>query len=95
MLEFLLGRGGVFADTEAEHRYVNQIREAAGAFDHLQSRKCGPAGRPCGAEVERYAWLPQLHLPAAQWKTFAMYADLLAGHGTHVSSLPVRMGMGT
>ena len=46
MLEFLLGRSGVFADTEAEHRYTNQVREAAGAFDHLQSRRCGLGTTP-------------------------------------------------
>ncbi len=44
MLEFLLGRAGVFAGAEAEHRYVNQLREGGGAFDHLQSRRC-PACR--------------------------------------------------
>ncbi|KAK9836326.1 hypothetical protein WJX81_005424 [Elliptochloris bilobata] len=39
VLEFLLGRSGAFADAEAEHRYANQLREAGGAFEHLQSRK--------------------------------------------------------
>ena len=62
MLEFLLGRSGVFADTEAEHRYINQLREAAGAFDHLQSRRCG---KFCNSEMRQHAWLSQSYLPVA------------------------------
>ena len=61
MLGFLLGRGGVFADREAQHRYINQLREAAGVFDHLQSRRCGLAGPETvlAASVEV---LPVVHL---------------------------------
>jgi len=51
VLEFLLGRAGVFAGAEAEHRYVNQLREGGGAFDHLQSRRC-PACRTAQTQGE-------------------------------------------
>ncbi|CAL8463661.1 g3195 [Coccomyxa elongata] len=37
VVEFLLARNGSFADEEAEHRYLNQLRVAGTAFDHLHS----------------------------------------------------------
>ncbi|BDA48469.1 Replication termination factor 2 [Coccomyxa sp. Obi] len=37
VVEFLLGRNGSFADEGAEHRYLNQLRVAGTAFDHLHS----------------------------------------------------------
>lgn len=39
VLEFLLGRAGHFADKDAEHRYVNQLRASGDAFDHLQAKR--------------------------------------------------------
>jgi len=37
VLEWLLARAGRFADEAAEHRYLNQLRTSAGAFDHIIS----------------------------------------------------------
>lgn len=38
VLEFLLARNGYFADQEAEHRYLNQLRASGNAFDHLRTK---------------------------------------------------------
>jgi len=60
VLEFLLGRAGVFAGAEVEHRYVNQLREGGGAFDHLQSRRC-PVCRTAPTQVEVWTEVASSH----------------------------------
>ncbi|KAL4451962.1 hypothetical protein ABPG75_007624 [Micractinium tetrahymenae] len=37
VLELLLARAGRFADEAAEHRYLNQLRTAGDAYDHIAS----------------------------------------------------------
>lgn len=39
VLEFLLARKHTFADEQAQHRYINQLREHGTALDHLTSTR--------------------------------------------------------
>lgn len=36
VLEFLLGKSGVFVDDESKHRFLNISSRAEGQFDHLK-----------------------------------------------------------
>lgn len=47
MLELLLARAGRFADEAAEHRYLNQLRTAGDAYDHIASLQCVCARGAC------------------------------------------------
>lgn len=39
VLEWLLAKAGHFSDEADAHRYINQLREAGDAFDHITSIK--------------------------------------------------------
>lgn len=60
VLSFLLARAGSFDDEESVHRYANQLRLGAAAYEHLASLRCGSVERR-GEEAHRKgrgSWRP-------------------------------------